>query len=115
MALRYLARRAGIPALRRASGPHVSGRSRPLTPSTSQGGHSNGAGVGGTRKPVKDAGKVIDEDLARLEAEFKANIETIRKAIRDQRFGRRVMVGSGAAAVAFALFTTSDRKVRRII
>ncbi|XP_062190298.1 uncharacterized protein LOC133893316 isoform X2 [Phragmites australis] len=57
MALRYLARRAGIPALRRASGPHVSGRSRPLTPSTSQGGHSNGAGVGGTRKPVKDAGK----------------------------------------------------------
>ncbi|KAL6647805.1 hypothetical protein ACP70R_015242 [Stipagrostis hirtigluma subsp. patula] len=99
MALRYLARRVGVPALRRASGSHVSpsAGSRPLTSSSSQGGHSKGAGAGGARNPVKDA-----EDIASLKAEFAAQREDIRKSIRDEKIHDRILMGSGAAGAGFS-------------
>ncbi|TVU40997.1 hypothetical protein EJB05_14521 [Eragrostis curvula] len=91
MALRYLARKVGIPGLRRALGPRVSPAavSRPLPFSTSQGG-------------AKGAGKEIDEDIARLKAGFEAQREAFRKSVREEQRGRRMMIGSGAAGLVVA-------------
>ncbi|TVU41043.1 hypothetical protein EJB05_14533 [Eragrostis curvula] len=108
MALRYLARKVGIPALRRASRPRVSpsAGSRPLTSSTSRGGHNNGPVAGGAKKPGKDAEENVDEFIARFKAKCEANREAIRQSIKDDKIGRRMVMGSGVAGLGFAAATT---------
>ncbi|CAN6170844.1 unnamed protein product [Urochloa humidicola] len=108
MALRYLARKVGIPALRRASAPRVSpsaGASRRLTSGSYQGGRNNGDGVGGARKTVK-GDTDVDAEFAAIQAQFQANREAIKKAIRDEKMNKRRIVGAGIAAVAFTWVVT---------
>ncbi|CAO2038342.1 unnamed protein product [Urochloa humidicola] len=100
MALRYLARKVGIPAFLRASAPRVSpsaGTSRPLTSGSYQGGRNNGAGFG-SRKPLTDA------YLDNIEAELAAS-ETVKKALSDQAANLRSVIWSGAAGLGLGLFT----------
>ncbi|TVU41066.1 hypothetical protein EJB05_14557 [Eragrostis curvula] len=96
MAMRYLARKVGVPSLRRASGPRVSpaAGSRSLTSNTSQGVRSNGTGV--------SAGKKFP-DIAKLKAEIAAEKEALKKSIRDEKIDRLVTVGSGAAGLGIGL------------
>ncbi|KAL6647804.1 hypothetical protein ACP70R_015241 [Stipagrostis hirtigluma subsp. patula] len=100
MALRYLARRVGVPALRRASGPRVSpsAGSRPLTSSSSQGGHTSGPSVPGARKAVnfKDANE-LDQEIEALRAEFEKNRNALEKAFRKEKNGRRFLMACGLA------------------
>ncbi|TVU41044.1 hypothetical protein EJB05_14534 [Eragrostis curvula] len=90
MALRYLATKVGMPGLRRASRVSPAAGSRPLTSCSCQGG-ANGVG------------KEVDEDIARLKAGFEAQREAFRKSVMEERRGRRMMIGSGAAGLVTAM------------
>ncbi|RCV09427.1 hypothetical protein SETIT_2G027600v2 [Setaria italica] len=82
------------------------------------GGRNNGAGFGGTRKRVKGGlgsngarfggarkrvkgGLDMDREFAAMQAQFEANREAIKKIIRGEKINKRLIIGSGVAAVAF--------------
>ncbi|WVZ61817.1 hypothetical protein U9M48_011632, partial [Paspalum notatum var. saurae] len=113
MALRFLGDKVGITALRRASAPRFSpsaGISQRLTSRSYQGGHNNGAGAGGAKKPTQGGKIDVDADIAEAQARFEANCEAIKKVIRDQQNYRRLMIGSGCGLCGWALNKSSCSK-----
>ncbi|KAL6647821.1 hypothetical protein ACP70R_015258 [Stipagrostis hirtigluma subsp. patula] len=109
MALRYLARRVGVPALRQPSVSPSTAGSRPLTSSPFQVGYSNGTKVDA---PMKCEGKITYElaleEVAMARARFHAAREAIKEAKRREKMHTRCVVGSGVAGMFFALYVISS-------
>ncbi|TVU40585.1 hypothetical protein EJB05_14052 [Eragrostis curvula] len=123
MALRVMARRVGIPAFRQASVPRVSpsAGSGPLASRSSQAGYSNNTKADAARKMrhaeiSKSAEKEVEEEVAKVKASFKEAREAIKDARRREARYWKVVVGSGAAGFALAVYTCSSlaRGVRNI-
>ncbi|RLN33506.1 hypothetical protein C2845_PM03G18040 [Panicum miliaceum] len=48
----------------------------------------------------------MDPEFAAILAQLEANREAIKKSLRDEKINRRLIVGSGVAAVAFTWVIT---------
>ncbi|CAN6196748.1 unnamed protein product [Urochloa humidicola] len=113
MALRYLARRVGVPALCRASGPRVSPStaSGPLASRSSQAGYSNGDAAWkkrlGQSLAEKNGAEVDIDEVAEFEASFQATREVVEHARRMEKLKWRFFLGSGAAGAVLGLSAVS--------
>ncbi|CAN6170725.1 unnamed protein product [Urochloa humidicola] len=113
MALRYLARRVGMPALRRASGPRVSPStaSGPVASRSSQAGYSNGdAGQ-------KQSSQELTKRLAKSNASFSATADAIMRANRMRKIELRMYMGSAVISVCLAgyILAAVSREARSIM
>ncbi|CAL5091713.1 unnamed protein product [Urochloa decumbens] len=114
MALRYVARRVGVPGLRRASGPRVSPStaSGPLASRSSQAGYSNGDAA---QKMKKKLGSSLTEEknasgsdaVARIKASYQSTIDAIERSKRMEKLHRRLNMGSSVAGIGLGLYIFS--------
>ncbi|CAN6170729.1 unnamed protein product [Urochloa humidicola] len=114
MALRYVARRVGVPALRRASGPRVSPStaSGPLASRFSQAWYSNGDAAQKMREKLgsswtEDKNALGTDAVARIKASYQATIDAIERSKRMEKLHRRLNMGSSVAGVGLGLYIFS--------
>ncbi|CAN6181054.1 unnamed protein product [Urochloa humidicola] len=136
MALRYVARRVGVPALRRASGPRVSPStaSGPLASrfsqfhqqisksglwtacasnlSIPQAWYSNGDAAQKMREKLgsswtEDKNALGTDAVARIKASYQATIDAIERSKRMEKLHRRLNMGSSVAGVGLGLYIFS--------
>ncbi|CAN6212973.1 unnamed protein product [Urochloa humidicola] len=114
MALRYVARRVGVPALRRASGPRVSPStaSGPLASRSSQAGYSNGDAAQKIREKLASSWteekNALDRDaVVRIKASYQATIDAIERSKRMEILHRRLDMACNVAGVGLGLYIFS--------
>ncbi|CAN6222415.1 unnamed protein product, partial [Urochloa humidicola] len=106
MALRFLARRIGTPALRWAPAPRLSPPSGPLASRSSQVGYSNGAGKAKKMGNVAGKGKGSRDEIFEALGELKESMVATRVAVEAAKRRRKIVYrGLTAGVVGLTLYT----------